>query len=86
MHTTYVDDTVAFEIIPRNSISMLEEVVRETHDYCMEHEMKLNPKKCREMYLNFMKIFGVIIISDDPEWNTYVEYVIAKAAKRLYPL
>ena len=51
----YVDDTTAFEIIPRNSISVLDIVVREIHDYCIEHKMKLNPKKCKEMYVDFMK-------------------------------
>ena len=45
----------AFEIIPRNTISMLDVVVRKIHDYCKEHKMKLNPKKCKEMYVNFMK-------------------------------
>ena len=29
------------------------------------------------------KLLGVII-SDDLKWNAHVEYVIAKAAKRLY--
>ena len=108
MRTKYVDDTTAFEIIPRNSISMLDVVVREIHDYCIEHRMKLNPQKCKEMYVNFMKnsitamrpitvgnqevervgtykLLGVII-RDDLKWNTHVEYVIAKAAKRLYAL
>ena len=55
MRTKYVDDTTAFEIIPRNSISMLDVVAREIHDYCTEHKMELNPKKCKEMYVNFMK-------------------------------
>ena len=108
MRTKYVDDTTAFEIIPRNSISVLDIVVREIHDYCIEHKMKLNPKKCKEMYIDFMKnsittlrpisignkevervrtykLLGVII-SDDLKWNAHAEYVIAKAAKRLYAL
>ena len=51
----WCDDTTAFEIIPRNSFSMLDAVVREIHDYWIEHKMKLNPKKCKEMYVNFMK-------------------------------
>ena len=108
MHSKYVDDTIAIEIIPRNSISILDFVVREIHDYCIEHKMKLNPKKCKEMYINFMtnsittlrpkcvgykevervgtyKLLGVII-SDDLKWNAHVEYIIAKAAKRLFAL
>ena len=55
MRSKYVDDTTTFEIIPRNSISILDLVVREIHDYCIEHKMKLNPKKCKEMYIDFMK-------------------------------
>ena len=70
--------------------------------------MKLNPKKCKEVYINFMKnsvtalrlicvgykevervgtynLLGVTI-SDDLKWNAHVEYVIAKAAKRLCAL
>ena len=54
IRSKYVDDTIAFEIIPRNSINILDLVVREIHDYCIEHKMKLNPKKCKEMYINFM--------------------------------
>ena len=55
MRTKYVDDTTTFDIIPRNAISVLGIVVREIHDYCIEHKMKLNPKKCKEMYVDFMK-------------------------------
>ena len=33
MRTKYVDDTTAFEIIPRNPIGMLDVVVREIQDY-----------------------------------------------------
>lgn len=45
MRTKYVDDTTAIEIIPRNSTCMLDLVVREIHDYGMEHKMKLNLQK-----------------------------------------
>ena len=48
IRTKYVDDTTAFEIIPRNSISRLDVVVREIHDYCTEHKMKLNPKNVKK--------------------------------------
>ena len=68
MRTKYVDDTTAFEIIPRNSISMLDLVVREIHDYCIDHKMKLNPKKCKEMFVNFMNntntVMRAVCISD----------------------
>lgn len=45
MRTKYVDDTIAIEIIPRNSTRMLDLVVREIHDYGMEHKMELNLQK-----------------------------------------
>ena len=53
-YAKYVDGTSAFYIIPRNSIIMLDVLVREIHEYCMEHKMKLNPKNCKEMNVNFM--------------------------------
>ena len=103
-----VDDTTLFEIIPRNSFRILDVVVREIHDYCIENKMTPNPEKCKEMYINFMKISVTalrlinigymevervrtykllgVIINDDLKWNAHVEYVIAKAAKRLYAL
>ena len=56
MCSIYVDDTTPFEIIPRNSISIPDLVVREIHDYCVEYKIKLNPKKCKEMYTNLWRI------------------------------
>ena len=41
--------------LSQDSISMLDVVFREIHDYCIEHKMKLNSKTCKEMYVNFMK-------------------------------
>ena len=52
---TKYDDTTVSEILPRNSISLLDFAVRDIHDYCTEHKMKLKPKKCKEMVFNFMK-------------------------------
>ena len=40
-----VDDTTAVEIIPRNSFSMLDVVVREIHDYCIEKKTKTKSQK-----------------------------------------
>ena len=38
-------------IIPRNSKSMLDVAVRDIHDYCISHGMRLNPKKFKEEWL-----------------------------------
>ena len=51
LRTKYVDDTSVLEIIPRNSISMVDVVARDIHEYCISHRMKLNPKKCKEMVI-----------------------------------
>ena len=40
-----VDDMNVFEVIPRNSSSLLDFSVRDICNYYMEHSMRLNPKK-----------------------------------------
>ena len=54
LRTKFVDDTSALEIIPRNSISLLNFAVSDIHELANEHNMKLNPKKCKEMLINFL--------------------------------
>ena len=51
------DDTTLLEILPRNSMSILNLDVRDTNIYFfIEHcKMKLNPLKCTEMLINFME-------------------------------
>ena len=34
---------------------MLDLAVRDIHDYCINHSTRLNPRKCKEMVVNFMK-------------------------------
>ena len=48
----FVDDTTALEILPRNGISLLNVAVNGIHKFSIEHNMKLNPKKCKEMFKN----------------------------------
>ena len=49
----FVDDTTALEILPlRNGISLLNVAVNDIHKFSIEHNMKLNPKKCKEMLKN----------------------------------
>jgi hypothetical protein len=54
LRTKFVDDTSALEIIPRNSISLLNFADSDIHVFANEHNMKLNPKKCKEMLINFL--------------------------------
>lgn len=52
---SFDDDTTALEILPRNGISLLNVAVNDIHNFSIEHNMKLNPKKCKEMLINFMQ-------------------------------
>ena len=54
LRTKFVDDTAALEIIPRNSISYLNNTVDELHQFSVNHNMSLNPLKCKEMVIHFM--------------------------------
>ena len=54
LRTKFVDDTAALEIIPRNSISYLNHTVDELHQFSVNHNMSLNPLKCKEMVINFL--------------------------------
>ena len=55
LRTKFVDDTSAVEILPRNSISLLNVAVSSINNFAVTHSMKLNPGKCKEMVVNFMK-------------------------------
>ena len=50
----FVDDMSAIEILPRNSISLLNSIVSDIHKFSMDHNMRLKPIKCKEMLINFM--------------------------------
>ena len=51
----FVDDTTALEIIPRCSPSFLPIIVDQISDYANERGMRLNPKKCKDMVITFLK-------------------------------
>ena len=54
LRVKFVDDTSAIEVLPRNSISLLNSIVSDIHKFSMDHNMRLNPIKCKEMLINFM--------------------------------
>ncbi|CAB4016967.1 RNA-directed DNA polymerase from transposon BS [Paramuricea clavata] len=51
----FVDDSTAFEIIPRGSPSLLPIVINEISQFASKRGMELNPKKCKEMIITFLK-------------------------------
>ena len=50
-----VENTTALELLPRNGISLLNVAVNDIRKFSIEHNMKLNPKKCKEMLIIFMQ-------------------------------
>ena len=50
----YVDDLSVVEIIPRCSTSFLPFIARDICTYATEHGMRLNPVKCKEMFIDFL--------------------------------
>ena len=54
LRVKFVDDTSAIEILPRNSISLLNSIVSDIHKFSMDPNMSLNSIKCKEMLINFM--------------------------------
>ena len=57
----FVDDTTALEIIPRNSVSLLNFAANDIFEFSNEHKMELNPSKCNEMLINFMSNHNFVI-------------------------
>ena len=52
---TYLDDVTAMEIISRCSPSYLPVTVSDIYTYASLRGKKLNPKKCKEMIINFLQ-------------------------------
>ena len=50
----FVDDPTALEILPRNEISLLHMAANDIYTVAIEHRMRLNPKKCKEILIHFM--------------------------------
>ena len=57
----YVDDTSVLEIIPKNSPSLLNIVASDIHKFAIAHNMRLNPTKCKEMHINFLRNSNCLI-------------------------
>ena len=51
----FVDDTTLLEIVPRCSPSLMCTVVDEISQFASSRGMELNPKKCKEMIISFLK-------------------------------
>ena len=66
----YVDDTTVFEVVPRCSTSYLQFAVNDIRSFASDKGMRLNPKKCRELVINFLQYLpaspGMLHIDGSP--------------------
>ena len=49
----FVDDKTASKTLPRNRIGLINLAVKVIQNFSVNHNMKLNPKKFKEMLFNF---------------------------------
>ena len=73
----FVDDTSALEIIPRNSISLLDCAASDIHNFIIAHNMKLNPTACKykEMFVNFLHNYLNVLLNPIIIGNNVIEQV-----------
>ena len=50
----FVDDLTALEIVPRNSPSVMSQVVADIQSFAEMNNMELNPGKCKDMIVDFL--------------------------------
>ena len=51
----YVDDLTVMEIVPRSSLSLLNHIVDDIHFFALDNNIKLNPRKCNTMIVDFLQ-------------------------------
>ena len=49
-----MDDLTVLEVVPRNSPSLLNVVVDDIHAFAVNNNMRLNPRKCKFMTVDFL--------------------------------
>lgn len=50
----FVDDLSTLEIIPRNSLSVMQFIVNDIQLFASNNNMQLNPTKCKELVIDFL--------------------------------
>ena len=50
----FVDGLTVLEVVPRNSPSLLNVVVDDIHAFALNNNMRLNPRKCKSMTVDFL--------------------------------
>ena len=50
----FVDDLTVLKVVPRNSPSLLNVVVDDIHAFAFNNNMRLNPRKCKTVTVDFL--------------------------------
>ena len=50
----FVDDLTVLEVVPRNSPSLLNDVVDYIHAFAVNNNMRFNPRKCKTVTVDFL--------------------------------
>ena len=50
----FVDDLTVLEVVPRNSPFLLNVVVDDIHAFAVNNNMRLNPRKCKTLTVDFL--------------------------------
>ena len=50
----FVDDLTVLEVVPRNSPSLLNDVVDYIHAFAVNSNMRFNPRKCKTVTVDFL--------------------------------
>ena len=56
----FVDDLTVLEVVPRNSPSLLNVVVDDIHAFAVNNNMRLNPRKCKSISVDFLHYNGCV--------------------------
>ena len=65
----FVDDLTVLEVVPRNSPSLLNVVVDDIHALAVNKNMRLNPRKCKTMSVDFL-----LYLLSSPSRGWWVRY------------
>ena len=57
----FVDDLTVLEVVPRNSPSLLNIVVDDIHVFAVNNNMRLNPRKCKTMTVDFLRCNSCVL-------------------------
>ena len=102
----YVDDTTVYDVCSVGSQDSLQQALDELTNWSKDNDMQINPKKTKEMVINFTKevLTHPLSIADETlecveetkllglwinnrlKWDTHIDEIHAKAARRLYLL